>query len=143
MLEFYAPWCGHCKQLAPILDEVAVSYQSDADVVIAKLVRYESTFAFEDCTNMSSFSIFCFGYLIHVWCRFQDATANDVPSETFVVQGYPTLYFRSASGKLSQYDGDRTKEAIIEFIEKSRDKPAAAAAAAAAQQEVEQPKDEL
>ncbi|XP_004502489.3 protein disulfide-isomerase [Cicer arietinum] len=109
LLEFYAPWCGHCKQLAPILDEVAVSYQSDADVVIAKL----------------------------------DATANDVPSETFVVQGYPTLYFRSASGKLSQYDGDRTKEAIIEFIEKSRDKPAAAAAAAAAQQEVEQPKDEL
>ncbi|MCI25458.1 protein disulfide-isomerase-like, partial [Trifolium medium] len=37
LLEFYAPWRGHCKQLAPILDEVAVSFQNDADVVIAKL----------------------------------------------------------------------------------------------------------
>jgi thiol-disulfide isomerase/thioredoxin len=39
LIEFYAPWCGHCKKLAPILDEVAVSYESDADVIIAKLVR--------------------------------------------------------------------------------------------------------
>lgn len=39
LLEFYAPWCGHCKSLAPILDEVAVSFQSDSDVVITKLSR--------------------------------------------------------------------------------------------------------
>ncbi|KAL2503582.1 Protein disulfide isomerase-like 1-1 [Abeliophyllum distichum] len=37
LLEFYAPWCGHCKKLAPILDEVAVTFQSDPDVVIAKI----------------------------------------------------------------------------------------------------------
>ncbi|KAI6689413.1 hypothetical protein NL676_026241 [Syzygium grande] len=29
-----------------------------------------------------------------------DATANDVPSDTFDVKGYPTLYFRSASGNV-------------------------------------------
>ncbi|KAK8609087.1 hypothetical protein V6N13_025394 [Hibiscus sabdariffa] len=36
LLEFYAPWCGHCQKLAPILDEVAVHYEKDADVMIAK-----------------------------------------------------------------------------------------------------------
>ncbi|TQE07668.1 hypothetical protein C1H46_006739 [Malus baccata] len=35
--EFYAPWCGHCKKLVPILDEVVVSYENDSNVVIAKL----------------------------------------------------------------------------------------------------------
>lgn len=42
MIEFYAPWCGHCKKLAPILEEVAVSYQSNPDVVIAKFVSFNT-----------------------------------------------------------------------------------------------------
>ncbi|CAM0904586.1 unnamed protein product [Alopecurus aequalis] len=37
LLEFYAPWCGHCRKLAPILEEVAISFQDDEDVVIAKM----------------------------------------------------------------------------------------------------------
>ncbi|TMW80704.1 hypothetical protein EJD97_016441 [Solanum chilense] len=36
-VEFYAPWHGQCKQLAPILDEVDVSFESDADVMIATI----------------------------------------------------------------------------------------------------------
>jgi protein disulfide-isomerase A1 len=51
LVEFYAPWCGHCKALAPKYDELAALYAADADVsskvVIAKV----------------------------------DATANDVPDE--------------------------------------------------------------
>lgn len=39
LLEFYAPWCGHCKEVAPILDEVAVSLENDSSVIIAKMVR--------------------------------------------------------------------------------------------------------
>lgn len=52
---------------------------------------------------------------------FQDATANDYPSETFDVKGYPMLYFVSATGKVEQYEGDRSKDDIISFILKNKE----------------------
>ncbi|KAF5480532.1 hypothetical protein F2P56_001273 [Juglans regia] len=87
LLEFYAPWCGDCEKLAPILDEVAVSFENDANMIIAKL----------------------------------DATANDIPTHIFEVHGYPTLYFKSASGKFVKYDGNGSKEDIIDFIRNNRE----------------------
>ncbi|KVI00992.1 Thioredoxin domain-containing protein [Cynara cardunculus var. scolymus] len=76
-----------CKELAPILDEVAFSFSNDDDVVIAKM----------------------------------DATANDIVHEGIDIKAYPTLYFKSASRNLFPYDGNRTKEKIIDFIKTNKD----------------------
>jgi len=36
LVEFYAPWCGHCKQLVPTYEELGKTF-ADTSVVIAKI----------------------------------------------------------------------------------------------------------
>jgi len=37
LIEMYAPWCGHCKKLEPIYEELAKSLKSSENLVIAKM----------------------------------------------------------------------------------------------------------
>lgn len=37
LVEFYAPWCGHCKKLSPIYDELAEAFKDNEKIVVAKI----------------------------------------------------------------------------------------------------------
>jgi thiol-disulfide isomerase/thioredoxin len=46
MVEYYAPWCGHCKKFEPIYEQ-ASSVLADAGIVVSKASSFQFCFAFE------------------------------------------------------------------------------------------------
>jgi protein disulfide-isomerase A1 len=85
-VEFYASWCGHCKRLKPIWENLGEKYAAIKDrLVIAKM----------------------------------EAQDNDLPPTVpFRIAGFPTLKFKPAGSKdFIDYEGDRSFESLVSFVE--------------------------
>jgi len=37
LVEFYAPWCGHCKSLEPVYNQVGKTFENEKNCVVAKV----------------------------------------------------------------------------------------------------------
>jgi len=86
LVEFFAPWCGHCKSLAPIYEQLGEAFSHAKDkVVVAKV----------------------------------DADGAGKPlGQKYGVTGFPTLKWFDAQGSISEYEGGRDLDSLVEFITK-------------------------
>lgn len=83
LAKFFAPWCGHCKRLAPEY-EVAAAKLKEKDI-----------------------------HLVEV-----DCTQNQELCAEHKIQGYPTLFVFKGLDSAAQYNGGRTSDEIVKYMER-------------------------
>jgi len=87
-VKFFAPWCGHCKRLAPTWTQLADKYKDNDKVIIAKV----------DCTS--------------------DGNKNKDLCNDQGVNGFPTLNIYRGGKKVEEFNGKRGLEDLTAFVDK-------------------------
>jgi len=88
IVKFFAPWCGHCKRLAPTWEKLAEHYVDVEGVSVA-----------------------------HVDCTVEE-NKNRALCDGQGVNGFPTLNIYKAGEKAGEYSGKRDLDSLIAFVDK-------------------------
>lgn len=98
VVKYYAPWCGYCKSMAPIYQEVAEASAEHPQLQGVHVARF----------NMDKHA-----------ADVQDAQVGKEQFDSIVsedVKGFPTVIMYRKDGTRSMYKGPRTKKAIIDTM---------------------------
>ncbi|KAH9501828.1 hypothetical protein DERF_012640 [Dermatophagoides farinae] len=119
LVEFYAPWCGHCKNLAPVYEQLGEKYKDNQNVLITKM---DATANELEHTKIASYPTF----------KLYKRDTNEV----IEYNGERTLegiskfietggdYGRAAPDSIVDFNGERTLQGLSEFIESGGSKGA-------------------
>ena len=89
LLMFYADWCGHCKKLKPVWDELAEEINGDET---------------NGCKMMK----------INCSTPDEEPSQKEI-MQKYQVSGYPTIKLVE-NGNVTDFEGERSKEGIMHFL---------------------------
>ena len=76
LVDFWAEWCGPCKMIAPILDEIAEEYQGKLTVAKLNIDQNPGTSPFLNSSRVGIPRMPYFGAVPGFWSMFSLATVS-------------------------------------------------------------------
>ncbi|EOD4625059.1 thioredoxin [Staphylococcus aureus] len=71
LVDFWATWCGPCKMIAPVLEELAADYEGKADILKLDVDENPSTAAKYEVMSIPTLIVFKDGQPVDKFVGFQ------------------------------------------------------------------------
>ena len=102
-VKFYAPWCGHCKAMAPAWEEFATNHKDDDSIIIGDF----------DATANELGKLLMLKYKLIGVVELESYKEN--------VKGYPSILWIPARDKIPvKYTGGRAVEDFEKWLSENR-----------------------